>query len=189
MMAGARKPGPEVQPLQDLTDGRPLLGEPAVDHADQVGLGFVNDEMAQDTVLTADITVSIGRAAGDDLTGTRPLQLAATEAFSQDGALIFGDRALDLEQELIVGIVGNGMVQEHDGAPDPAELLQQENLIGILASQAVGAQHANDFHGTIACGIAQAVQSRPIQAGAAEPLVPVDMILANDMAVHRGPGL
>ena len=188
-MAGARKPGPEVQPLQDLTDGRPLLGEPAVNHANQVGLGFVNDEMTQDPLLTADITVSIGCAASDDLTGACPLQLATTEAFGQDGALVFGDRTLDLKQELIVGIVGNGMVQEHDSAPDPAELLQQEHLIGILAGQAIGAQHADDFHGAIACGIAQAVQSRPIQAGAAEPLVPVNMILANDMAVHRGPGL
>ena len=145
--------------------------------------------MAQDTLLTADISISVGRAASDDLTGARPLQLAATEAFSQDGALILGNRALDLEQELIVGVVGNGVVQEHDGAPDPAELLQQEDLIGILAGQAIGAQHADDFHGAITCGIAQAIQSRPIQAGAAEPLIAVDMILANDMAVHRGPGL
>ena len=50
--------------------------------------------MTQDPLLTADITVSIGCAASDDLTGACPLQLATTEAFGQDGALVFGDRTL-----------------------------------------------------------------------------------------------
>ena len=58
MATGAREPGAGVEPLEDLTDRHPLLGQPAKQLADQIGLGLVDDQMAQHTFLAMDVAVA-----------------------------------------------------------------------------------------------------------------------------------
>jgi hypothetical protein len=50
----------------------------------------------------------------------RLLEPAAGEALGQDGALVFGDRPLVLEQGLIIRIVHSGTLQEDHVAVGPA---------------------------------------------------------------------
>ena len=60
--AGAGDPGPGVQPLEDLADGHPLLDQPAVEHAHQLGLGLVDDQVARHGVAAGHVAVAVGRA-------------------------------------------------------------------------------------------------------------------------------
>src|SRR4029450_2027760 len=105
-------PGPEVQPLEDLADGHPLLDQPAVEQAHERGLGLVDLEPPADPVTARDVAVAVGGASTEKPAGTRLLELAAAEALAQQRALVFGNRALDLKQELVAGIVGDGVVEE-----------------------------------------------------------------------------
>ena len=88
-------------------------------------------------VLARHVAVAVRRTAGEIVAIARPLQLAATEAFAQDGALVFCDRALDLQQKLVVGVVRDRVLQEHDFAAGATELLQEQDLVGVFAGQTI----------------------------------------------------
>jgi hypothetical protein len=62
------------------------------------------------------------------------------EAFSEHGPLVFGDRSLDLEQELIIGVVRDRVLQEHHLTAQARELLEAEHLMSVLAGLAVGTE-------------------------------------------------
>jgi hypothetical protein len=96
MPARARVPGPEVEPLEDLADGHPLLDQPAVEQAHERGFILVDLKPPTGPVATRDVAVAIGRPSADEPAGPRLLQLAAAEALAQQGPLVFGDRPLDL---------------------------------------------------------------------------------------------
>jgi hypothetical protein len=61
----------------------------------------------------------------DELAGAGLLQLAAAEPLAQQRPFILGDRPLDLQQELVAGVVRDGAAEECHGAAGAAELLQQ----------------------------------------------------------------
>ncbi|MGI4796020.1 MAG: hypothetical protein ACRYG8_18545 [Janthinobacterium lividum] len=95
----------EVQALEDLAQGHALVCKPAIEGAHQFGLTLVHDEMASNGVVTRHIMVAVWGAAALVVAVTGLLHLAAAETFAEDGALVFSDRALDLQQQLVVGIV------------------------------------------------------------------------------------
>ena len=66
-------------------------------------------------------------------------------------------------------------MQKNHLATAAAKLLKQDHLISILTSQAIGAENGNHIEGVVHRGIAQAIQSRTIKAGAAVALVFEDM--------------
>ena len=141
-----------------------LVDRPAVEHADDLGLGLVDQQMAGDAVAPRDVAVAVGDLARGPLPGAGLRELAAAEALAQDGALVLGDGALDLERELVVGVVGDGALDEGDLAAGLAKFFEEEDLVGVLAGQAVGAVDRQDVEFPRAGGIAEAVQ-----AGAVEP--------------------
>jgi hypothetical protein len=51
------------------------------------------------------------------------------------------------------------------------ELLEQDHLIGVLAREAVGAEHRNDIDGRILYRITQPIEARPVEAGTAVALI------------------
>jgi hypothetical protein len=106
------------------------------------------------------------------------LKLAAPEPFGQHGTLILGNGSLNLQQQLIIRVVGDGMVQEDHLASDAAELLQQQDLIGVFAGQTVRAEHRNYVDGGITDRIAQPIQTGPVQTGSAVTLVSEDMCVS-----------
>jgi len=116
------------------------------------------------------------------------LQLAATEPLGQHCTLVFGDGPLDLQQQLVVGIVGDRMVQEYHRAVRAAELLQQQDLVGILARQPIRAEHRYDVDCGVSDGIPQTVQGRPVQPGAAVALVAEHMGIGQGMVLVPHPG-
>ena len=131
-----------------------LVGEPAIHPAHQLGLLLVDRDAAGHGVAPRDVAVSIRRASGDVVAVARFLQLAAAEPLTEHRALILGDRALDLQQELVVGVVRDRVLQEHHLGACATELLEQQHLVGILARQAVRGQHDERAHDAVAHGIA-----------------------------------
>ena len=186
--AAAREPGAGVQALEDLPQRQPLLGQPAVEHAHDLGLGLVDDQPAGDPVAARQVAVAVGGVHADELAGAGLLQLAAAEPLAQQRALVLGDGALDLQQELVAGVVRDGAAEERDRAAGAAELLQEQDLVGVLAGQAVGGEHGDDLDLAVAHGVAQRVQAGPVEARAAVALVAEHVPVAQLVALGLGPG-
>jgi hypothetical protein len=117
----------------------------------------------------------------------RPLQLAAAEALAQHRALVFGDGALDLQQELVVRVVRDRVVQERHLAAGPAELLQEQDLVGVAPRQAIGAQHRDEPDGAVADGVAQRVEAGSVEAATAVALVAEDVLLRKLVSLSPDP--
>jgi hypothetical protein len=86
-------------------------------------------------------------------------QLAAAEALAQDGALILGDGALDLQQELVVGVVGDGPLDEDDRAAGAAQFFEDEHLVGVLARESVGGEDGDQLELPRARRVTQRVEA------------------------------
>jgi hypothetical protein len=121
----AGKPGSFVEALEDLANGHPLLDEPPVEHPDELGLRLVDDQMTRHAVSLGYITVAVGRPAADEVSLARLLELAAPETLPKQHPLVLGDRPPYLEQELVVGIVGDGVIDENNLTACASHLLEQ----------------------------------------------------------------
>ena len=139
--------------------------------ADHRSLRFVDNETGGYGAATALVAIAVGGLGTDDVAVTRLLQLATPEPLRQHGALIFGDGSLDLQKQLVIRIVRDGPVQKHDLATCAAELLYQQDLIGISPCKPVGAQYRDYIDGRVTDGIPERVQCGTVQARAAEALI------------------
>src|SRR5512134_2311283 len=102
--------------------------------------------------------------------------------------LVLRDRALDLQEKLVAGIVGDAVVEEYNRTAGPAKLLQDQRLIGVFAGEAIGAEHGDDIDLGIANAVAQGIEPGPVEPGATVPLVAEDMLGHELMAGLLRPG-
>lgn len=65
------------------------------------------------------------------------MPLATPVPFDNLGALILGDHALHVQEQSILRAVAQGVVQEDDLHPGPAELIDQQDLVGVFPGQAI----------------------------------------------------
>ena len=183
MAAGAWDLGTGVQALEDLADGRPLVDEPAIKGAHQRGLFLVHDEVAWHRLLARHVAITVRRTAALVVAVARLLQLATAEALAENGPLVFGDGALDLQldlqQELVIRVVRDRVLQEHDLNACAAELFQEQDLVGVFAREAIGGQHGDDSDGTVAHGVPERVEAGPVEPAAAVALVAEDEVVAD----------
>jgi hypothetical protein len=149
---------------------------------------LVHHEVAGHGVPARHVTIAVRGTPAEIMPVAGALQLAATEALAEDGALVFGDGALDLQQELVVRVVRDRVLQEHHLAAGATELLQEQDLVGVFARQPVGGQHGDDPDGAVADGVAQRVQAGAVEAAAAVALVAEDVLVGEGMVVVDGPG-
>ncbi len=188
MATGARVVRSMVQPFQDLPDRHLFVREPAVEHAHQLGFRVVDHEMARHDIIARDVAVAIRGPAALVVSIAGLLQLAAAETLAQDGALVFGDGTLDLQQQLVVRIVRDRVLQECHPAAGAAEFLEQQDLIGIAPRKPVGAQYDDVLDGSVADGVTQSVETRPVEPCAAVSLVAEDMLLGELVVAGGDPG-
>jgi hypothetical protein len=186
-LAVAGPPRAGGQPLDDPAGGHPLVDQPAVEHPHHRGLVLVDLRVPRDAVPPGDVAVAVGAPAADPLPGPGPLQLAAAEPLGQDGPLVLGDRPLELEQELVVRVVGDRPLDELDVAGDLAGLLQREDPAGMAPGESVGAVDADDVEFARAGGVAEAVEGGAVERRARIALVDVDVIAFGFVAVCGRP--
>jgi hypothetical protein len=84
--------------------------------------GLVDDQAGRHTIVSGHEAVAIGGTSMHGMTLAGFLELATSEPIGENRPLILGDRALDLQQKLIVGIVGDRMKQEDYLAPGPPSM-------------------------------------------------------------------
>ncbi len=177
-----------VQLFEDLPDGHLLVDEPAVEQAHQFGLRVIDYEMPRHRLMSWNVAVAIRGTTAQVVSIARLLQLAAAEPFAKNGAFVFGDGALDLQQQLVVRIVRDRVLQERHLAAGAAELFKQQNLVSVAARQAIRAQHDDVLDGAVSDSVTQAVETRSVEPCPAVSFVTEDMRLGEVVIPGCDPG-
>jgi hypothetical protein len=178
---------PGVEALENLADGHLLFDEPAVEGAHQFGLLLVDHKVARHGILAPYVAIAIRRLAALVVPVAGLLQLASTKPLAKDSALVLRYGTLDLQQELVVGIVRDRMLHKRHLDPSAAEFFQQQHLIGVLASQAIGRQHGDELDGAVTHGIAQSVESGAVKPAAAVAVISEDMLFGEVVILGDSP--
>ena len=165
-----------------------LLADPAEDAPNHLGLGFGHLEVrCPASGLAADIAVAVGRPGQHaDRAGLRAVALAAPAALGDARPLVFGEHALQLQQQGVLRRLPDWVVEEHDLGAGAPELLDQHRLVRIRAGQAVGCVHIDQVDGPHRRKVAQALQRGPDQARAAVAVVEEAQLGCHLVAVRGG---
>jgi hypothetical protein len=95
------------------------------------------------------------------LATAQPGLAAASHPVGDEGALVLGHRAPDLEEELIVGILTHGPLQKFHLAPPRCQFLEEAHVMDIVPGHAVS----------------QAIQAGTVELGSAIAVITVDVLL------------
>ena len=112
--------------------------------------------------------------------------LAAPVPLGQLGFLVLGEDALELDQQLVLGGVAAGALDELGPDPGPGEFLQQQRLVGELAGQPVRGIHQHHVHAALGDQVAQRLQGRADQRRARMALVFEDPLFRDVKPGLRG---
>jgi len=88
------------------------------------------------------IPVAVRCLAPDpDTPRLRGVPLAPSAPFQKFGALVFGNHALHVQPHLIFRRVPQGASEKDDLDPALCQFLKEQDLIGVMARQAIGTMH------------------------------------------------
>src|SRR5689334_2200966 len=171
----------------DLVGAQLLLDQPAVQLAHHRRFALLDDEPPGSRLVPAAEAVAVGRrAAPVHPPLARPEQTATSGPVLDQGALVLGEHALHLQQHLLLRAAAEGVVEERDLAAGPRELVDHQHLTGVAARQAI---RRADQHGRarpLGDQIAQPVEPRPGQRGAATALIEADQVGSQMPAARFG---
>ena len=105
------------------------------------------------------------------------MQPAAAGPLGDQRPFILGDGPTDLEQKLVVWVLGHRPVEELDAAAVPLQLLEEENLVDVVAGQPVGVGDEDAVVPGQGGLVPQPVQAGPPQGCAGVAVVPEDVLL------------
>jgi len=111
----------------------------------------------------------------------------ASTALQNLGAFIFGDHALNLEQQIILRRIPDRPVQEHDVHASTPKLIYQQRLVGIAPSQAIGGMDIQALDPPAGGSVAKPLESGAHEDGAAVAFVNVTIIRLEQKAIGRDP--
>ena len=140
-------------------------------HGEQLGhnggLGRVNRHACRIARSVRAHPVAIRRIGpGQKRAGTQLGQSPAAHALGDQGPLILGRGAADLQQQMVVRVVAHGTVQELRGASGTRPFLQEHHLVDVVACKAVRSRDEHSVHLMTFDGVAQTVETRACQHGA-----------------------
>ena len=113
-------------------------------------------------------------------------QAAAAHSLGDQGALVLGHRAADLQQQLVVWILAHRPVEELDHCAVSLQLFDQQYLVHVVARQPVRRGDQDTVQAGTSGGISQAVQARTPKTGAAVAVVAEDVLLREIPAASSG---
>ena len=173
------------QPMQ----GAAALGVPGEHLGDDGRLGRVEVDARRVAGPVGRHPVAVrGAGPGEHLASPVAALAAAPRPLGDQGPLVLGDGAADLEQELVVRVPGHRAVEELDAAALGLQLLEQEGLVDEVAGQPVGVGQEDRVEGGRGRRVAEAVEAGPLERGAAVAVVTEDVRLGELPAPGLGHG-
>lgn len=188
LLSGARRSSLRLQAPTDLADRGLLADEPVKDLT--YDLGFWKQDLVAGGkyVGPRNVAISVRRSReGINQSFLRLMQLPPAIALHELGALVLREHPLHLDEQLVLGAFSFGAQDEDDLDSLLAELLQEQNLVGILARQAVRTVHIQDLDSAFGHPVSEPLQRRPHQRSTAIPIVDVKVCGKHTMPVGLGP--
>jgi hypothetical protein len=170
---------PQVgQPLGEPVHGRLRLQVPVEQLRDQHRLGLLHPDPGRIPGPLGVQPVAEWRRGPGQQRACPQLGLPpAAHPLGDQRALILGDRPTDLQQQLIVGIVTHRPIQKLHLAAVPAQLVDEQHLMDVVAGQPVGCGDQHQVELGQCSMVPQPVQARSAQAGTAVAVIAVDVLL------------
>jgi hypothetical protein len=176
-----------IEALDARAHGQPFFGNPVLDGAHDLGLVLINDQIAWDPVAFRHVAIAVRRLTTEIVASTDLLEAPPAKAFLEQRAFVLGHRPLNLEEELIVGIIRERMLQKDDFTAHPAKLFEPQHLISILTGQPIRTPDGHQRNGAVWGGIAQPLQRGAVEAGPTIAFIAVNMFRLQVMAVGARP--
>lgn len=128
--------------------------------------------------------VAIRRAGPGQQQTRAQLRLSATpHPLGNDAPLVLRHCPANLQQQLVVRVRTHWPVEELDQASRAPQFLEQEDLMDIVAGETIRRGQDHPIHLTCRHRLAQSVQPRSPQGGAAVAVV------AEDVVIEQGPAM
>jgi hypothetical protein len=134
-----------VKAATHLVESAPLLSHPGKHLLDDPGLLEVDLKACLSTpFLFAHIPITVRSMTQDPHASfLGGMALASPAPFEELGPFVFGNDSLHLQEELIFRGLSEWSVEENHLHPMLGQLLQEQNLVGVVASEAVGTMHVD----------------------------------------------
>src|SRR5829696_1815428 len=169
----------------DPSERQALVPDPGEDLTDNPGCVLVDLIPGRPSArLPRDVAIA-ERRAGEDADGTAlgPVALSAPTALEHLGPLVFGEHALELEQQAVLRRVSDRAIEEDHLRAGAGELLQQQHLMRVAAGEAIRGMDVDDIDRRQGHEVTQALQGRSDQTGAAVAVVDEQHVIAELIAV------
>ena len=163
------------QTQRDLPHAEVFVDVPAEDLPHDLRLGLRHLDLGRDAVTPWNPPVAVGDLPPAHFTLSCPKELASTVAFRDLDAFVFGNRALDLGKQARLRIIGQGLVEKDHPDVEALELFENQNLIGVLAREAIRTQHQRRLECPGLGAVAQPVEARPVEARTAVSVIHADI--------------
>ena len=120
----------------------------------------------------AHVAIAIRGAAEDtDLALLGAMAFAAARTLQDLGAFVFGDHALELQQQLVLGRLRLRGFDEDRLHAVAQPFLGEQHLVGVLAAEPIRRQHQDRLDLAFGDEVAHSLQTGANQRGSAEALV------------------
>ena len=161
-----------VESPRDGTDAQRLRGVQIKDLAHHLGLRVDDLVVGRPVLGLAHVAIAIrGAAEYADLALLGAMAFAAARTLQDLGALVFGDHALELQQQLVLGRLRLRRFDEDRLHTVAQPFLGKQHLIGVLAAEPIRRQHQDCLDLALGHEVAHSLQTGSNQRGAAEALV------------------
>ena len=178
---------PVVQALHHGHERPPLVGVPAeqVGHHRRVGRVGADAGRVPRAVRVGAIAERRPRPR-QHLPAPQLVQPAAAGALGDERPLVLGDGPADVEQQLVLRVVGQRAIDELHPAPVPRQLLQQQDLVHVVAGQSVGVGDPDAVQLGQGGQVPELVQAGPPQRRPGVPVVAEHVVLGQLPAAVSG---
>jgi len=115
--------------------------------------------------------------------------LAPPTAFEDLGPLIFGDHALNLQEQLVFGGLAHRPVEEDDLNARPLQFVHKQHLIGIFPGEPIRRMHIEALDPAGSDQIAQSLQGWPNEGGPTIAFIDKLVVRRQGQPIGRHPRL
>ena len=160
---------------------------PAEDLPHDLRLGLGHLDVGWNPVPAWNPPVAVGDLPPKHLALACAKELASAVPFRDLHALVLSDRALDLSEQASLRVIGEGLVEEDHLDAEAFELFENQDLIRVLACEAIRTQDKRRLERVGLGPVAQPVQTRPVQPCPAVSVVDADIGLHDVVVLLMSP--
>jgi len=166
-----------VQPLGELSTTQLFFHHGAIELPDHLGFGRLNHHLRRVAMPLREIAVAVTPVCPrDELPAPGLLQPPTAGAFVNLRPLVFRHHPLHLGKQFPLRGIAKGILQKHPLYVQLLELLDQQPLMSVVASQTIRRQNHDRIKRAPLGAVAEPIQRRPVQSHATDSFIYILML-------------